>query len=226
MAPATGTALLLIGAFVLPGFVTLLLRERAYVVPGQVSPFERLLTALAYSAVIYGVLLAGGWALGIDREGISALYQGDRALGSYLLISLFGLLVLPGAITAAGLGWQRSKRLRPWVMETARISPAHSTPGAWDHFFRTGQVALVRATLNDGRVVAGYYGDESFAGYTAETPDLFLERRWTLDEDLWFKEEASHSLGLWIPHGSFVSVEFYDASESTGSQVGDVKTEE
>jgi hypothetical protein len=32
MAPETGTALLLLAAFLLPGFVTLLVRERTYVV--------------------------------------------------------------------------------------------------------------------------------------------------------------------------------------------------
>jgi hypothetical protein len=34
---------LVIAVFVLPGFVTLLLRERTYSVRGQDSPFERLL---------------------------------------------------------------------------------------------------------------------------------------------------------------------------------------
>lgn len=37
MAPATGTALLILGAFVLPGFVTLLFRERTYAVPGSLG---------------------------------------------------------------------------------------------------------------------------------------------------------------------------------------------
>lgn len=210
MAPATGTALLVLGAFVLPGFITLLFRERAYVVQSQVSPFERLLTALAYSAAIYAVLLIGGWSLGIDRQDVSALYQGERDLDSYIVLSLLALIVLPALIAVAGLCWRNSTHFRPWLMGKAGVSSAHSTPGAWDHFFRTGQVALVRATLSDGRVVGGYYGDESFAGYTAETPDLFLERRWVLDEDAWFKEESPESLGLWIPHGSLVSIEFYD----------------
>lgn len=53
MAPQTGTALLIIAVFVLPGFVTLLMRERTYRVKGQDSSFERLLNALYFSSIIY-----------------------------------------------------------------------------------------------------------------------------------------------------------------------------
>ena len=51
----TGTAILILGAFVLPGFIRLILRERLYVVHDHEAPFERLLSALLYSALIYGV---------------------------------------------------------------------------------------------------------------------------------------------------------------------------
>ena len=59
MAPETGTALLILAVFVLPGFVTLLLRERMFAVRGEDTPFERLLNALYYSALVYAVALGG-----------------------------------------------------------------------------------------------------------------------------------------------------------------------
>jgi hypothetical protein len=57
MALDTGTAILILGAFVLPGFITLTLRERLYIVRGEDTPFERLLSApplqrLAASAIL------------------------------------------------------------------------------------------------------------------------------------------------------------------------------
>lgn len=211
MAPATGTAVLVIGAFVLPGFVTLLLRERTYVVPGETTGFERLLTALAYSAFIYGLLIFGGWAFGygLGRADVAGFYRGERQLGDYLLVAGLGLGLIPSLIAGVGLKWRLSDSLRHNLLDRLGISPAHGTPAAWDHFFQTGQVALVRATLSDGRVVAGYYGDESFAGHSAEEPDLFLERRWMLDGDSWFAAEAPASIGLWLPRDSVVSLELY-----------------
>jgi hypothetical protein len=53
VAPQTGTVILVLAAFVLPGFVTVLLRERTYRIRAGSDPFELLLTALSYSAVIY-----------------------------------------------------------------------------------------------------------------------------------------------------------------------------
>jgi hypothetical protein len=50
MAPATGTALLILVAFVLPGFITLVARETTYVMRDAATPFERLLLSLSYSA--------------------------------------------------------------------------------------------------------------------------------------------------------------------------------
>ena len=72
--------------------------------------------------------------------------------------------------------WNRS-RLRESVLRRAGVSPAHKTPSGWEHFFLQGRWAYVRATLKDGRVVGGWFGPNSFAGYTAETPDLYLEQR-------------------------------------------------
>jgi hypothetical protein len=42
---------------------------------------------------------------------------------------------------------------------------------------------MVRATLTDTRVVGGYFGPGSLAGYSEQTPDLFIAERWILDED-------------------------------------------
>jgi hypothetical protein len=68
-----------------------------------------------------------------------------------------------------------------------------------------------RATLKDGRVVGGFFGPTSFAGYTAETPDLYLEKRYQLNEKAWFDEPAPGTLGIYIRADEIVSVEFYEA---------------
>lgn len=118
MAPQTGTALLLIAIFVLPGFVTLLIRERTYRVKDQDSPL---------------------------------------------------------AIPELGL--------------------------------------MLRVTLEDRRVVGGYFGEKSLAGYTARTRDLFIEQRWILDDEDWLERPAQESLGLWISEDQINSIEVYRSFE-------------
>src|SRR6478735_1695537 len=94
MAPQTGTALLIIAVFVLPGFVTLLMRERTYRVKGQDSPCERLLNALCFSSIIY-VVLGLAWVVdGLGRDDISRLYAGRDSVTVYFLLAVIGVFLL------------------------------------------------------------------------------------------------------------------------------------
>lgn len=109
MAPQTGTALLLIAVFVLPGFVTLLIRERTYRVKDQDSPFERLLNALYFSSIVY-VVLASMWMVnGLGREIVTRLSSAGRSrhrsiCSSSLWVSLYYLVQSPRQI---GIGRDR-----------------------------------------------------------------------------------------------------------------------
>jgi hypothetical protein len=219
VAPATGTALLLLVAFVLPGFVTLVVRETTYVVREATTPFERLLLSLSYSVRIYGVLILLAYVLGEHAHDIAAYYHGRRGLGAYILLGALALFVLPILISETGRFWRSSTRLRPAALKVLGISEAHSTPSGWDHFFGSDALALVRVTLDDQRVVGGYFGSDSLAAYSEHSQDLFLEQRWELDEEGWFVRPAPASLGIWLPHDHIVSLEVYapPPDEETGS---------
>ena len=135
MAPQTGTALLIIAVFVLPGFVTLLMRERTYRVKGQDSPFERLLNALYFSSIIY-VVLGLAWVVGgLGRDDISRLYAGHDSVGVYLLLAVVGLFILPAVIAELGRRWQKSRELRPWFLKRAGIDRGHAVPAGWEQLF-------------------------------------------------------------------------------------------
>jgi hypothetical protein len=210
VAPATGTALLILVAFVLPGFITLVAREATYVVRDAATPFERLLLSLSYSALIYGAVLLAALIAHVSTGEIASLYHGRGSLGEYAALGAATLFVLPVTISELGRRWRGSKEWRPSVLRRLGISPGHSTQSGWDHFFGGNTAALVRLTLDDGRVIAGYFGERSLAGYSEETQDLFLERRWELDEDGWFLRPAPASLGIWLSHEHVVSLEVYE----------------
>jgi hypothetical protein len=225
MAPETGTALLLLAAFVLPGFVTLLVRERTYMIKGEDSPFERLLNALYYSSIIYAILGLGLAAWKFDDGNISDLYAGHYALGVYLLLGGLALFMLPFAIAEIGRRWQGSEKWRPALLSKAKIDPGHGVAAGWEQLFlesptaKAGRGLMLRVTLDDGRVVGGFFGEKSLAGYTAHRRDLFIEQRWTLDKHEWFEEPATGTGGLWISEDQIHSIEVYepgpDASKST-----------
>ncbi len=209
MAPATGTALLVLAAFVLPGFVALKYREQTYVVKADDTPFERLLSALYYSFLSYIVLGIVAVAIaGVTTQDVSRLWDGHAEAGVYVALAAAGVLI-PIALAEMARWWD-SSRVRRRARAVAGLNLAHTTPSGWEHFFLSDRTCFVRVTLNDGRVIAGRFGEQSFAGYTAETPDLYLEERWTLDEKDWFNEPAAGSLGVYIRAAEIISVEFYD----------------
>jgi Family of unknown function (DUF6338) len=209
MAPATGTALLVLVAFVLPGFVALLIGERTHVVRRDRTPFELLLIATYYSVICWGIIALASWPFGLARADLLRWWH-EESLGRLGGLGLLAILVVPAIVATLARLWQRSKKWRPRALNWLRIHEGHSVPTAWDELFRRRKPALVRAVLTDGRIVAGYYGSTSFPGYGQESQDLLLQRRWTLDGDYWFLKRDENSHGLWLSAGSIVSLELYD----------------
>lgn len=214
----------------LPGFVTLLLKERAYTIRGDDSPFERLLNALYYSSLIYGVVGIVGWRLGLTKGDITELWHGDATYGAYLALALGGLFAMPLAVAEIGRWWNLSRRFRPWVLKKLRIDPGHSIPAGWEQLFAESQGALedrgllLRVSLEDGRTVGGFFGERSLAGYTTDTRDIFLEERWSLDEDDWFEAPVPESRGVWISDRQIQSVEAYAPPRPEPEGLGAIST--
>jgi hypothetical protein len=209
MTPQTGTALLVIAAFVLPGFVTLLVRERTYTVPSEQKPFERLLRALYYAALVYALAVGVGAMLGVDKQDLVDLYRGRKALGVLLGGAVLVVLVLPLIIAETGRHWRRSS-LRRTVLGWLRISIAHDIDSGWNQAFGEAPNAMfVRVTTHDNRVIGGMYAQGSLAGYSEQSHDLYLAQRWELDHDDWFERPAVGTLGVWVPKDNIASLEFY-----------------
>jgi hypothetical protein len=199
MAPQTGSALLVLAVFVLPGFVTLLIRERTYTVPSEQKPFERLLRALYYAALVYAIALGVGALLGLDKDDVEALYHGRKPLSTLVATAILVALVLPLLVAEAGRWWRLSK-LRGKVLQRLGISLAHDVDSGWNQVFSAAPDAMfVRATTHDGRVVGGMDVAGSLAGYSEQAHDLYLAQRWELDADDWFREPAVGTLGVWLP---------------------------
>ena len=106
MTPPTGTALLILVAFVLPGFVTLLISERTNVLRDTTSAFDRTLLALYYSVLTYLILGGAAWIFGFDRDDVRRLYR-TRARATSP--SVLAILVIPAALATVGRVWFRPR---------------------------------------------------------------------------------------------------------------------
>ncbi|MTD47636.1 hypothetical protein GKE82_26340 [Conexibacter sp. W3-3-2] len=212
MAPDTGTAILVLGVFVLPGFVTILLRERLYIVRRDDGAFDRLLLALFYSALVYVLVLAVAVIAGADRGDLIAIYEGRRSLRLSLIVGTCIVLVLPIVIAVAGARWSRSS-WRGRALRWLKLSTAHSTRSGWDAMFSQEGTAMIRVRTTTGRIVGGWYGSQSLAAYSDHGGDLFIAERWEFDDDGWFSKPAVGSLGLWVSAGEIATVEVYASTE-------------
>jgi hypothetical protein len=221
MTPDTGTAILVLGVFVLPGFITLVFREWLYAVKREESAFERLLHALFNSAIIYALGIAGGLVFGLDKEDVEGFYRGDKSLSEDFVAAVLLFLVLPASLAIVGSYWKGSRRFRPLVLRLLGSSTAHSTASGWNELFSLQDSAFVRATLSDGRVIGGLYTRGSLAGYSQHTQDLYISQRWELDDQNWFVKPAPRSLGAWFPRESIVSIDVYALEEVSGDRGGD-----
>jgi hypothetical protein len=133
MAPATGTALLILGAFVLPGFVAILVKERIYEVPNEQQPFDRVLQTLYYSLLVYSLPTLVAVVGGVDREDFERLFRGDVDLRLTAAIAIGIALLTPMGIAYAGRRWMISDA-RQTVLDKLKVSITHRTPSSWSHW--------------------------------------------------------------------------------------------
>ncbi len=218
--PATGTALLILVTFVLPGFVAVLLKERLYEVRGEESTFDRLLTTVYYSLLVYllpalavGVLSAFGV---LDRSHLDHFFRGDSPLWLTGLVAFTILLGLPALAAVAAWAWMNSETRGRVYASSDRLNPEHRTQTSWDFAFDHEQDLLLVVELKDGSRVAGYYGQRSHSGYGTRTRDLFLEERWDISADngsLIRPPADRHSVGIWIDADEIRLVDHYAMSD-------------
>ena len=218
--PATGTALLILVAFVLPGFVAVLLKERLYEVRGEESTFDRLLTTVYYSLLIYLlpalVVTVLSWFGRLDRSDLEQFASGRSPLWLTGLLGTTVLLVLPALAAVAAWLWMNSSWRRRLYASSSRLNVEHRTQTSWDFAFDHEQDLLLVVELKDGSRMAGYYGERSHSGYGTRTRDLFLEERWDVSSDdgaISRPPADRRSVGIWIDADEIRLVDHYAMSD-------------
>lgn len=192
--------LYLILAFLVPGLVTTYVR--AQFLTGRVrNVADSAVPYLALSVLYYGLSFPAveavlsvhepGWSKG--AAWIALIFLGP---------ALFGFLL---GLAAAG----------DWVRRLAArigLNPVHPAPTAWDYVFagRRGD-AFVLVTLENGSMIAGLFGADSFASSDPAERDLLIEEVHDVDDEGRWTERPER-VAILVPAKQIKHVEIWRTS--------------
>ncbi len=169
-------------AFVIPGFISI----KAYQVifPGtERATADQLIDAIAYSSINYALLIFPILAVesGTMRDSCRFLYY-----SFYIFVLFFAPIVWV-------LLWKYI-RTRDFFQRNA----PHPTAKPWDYVFAQRKSYWVKVTLKDGTVIAGRYGDKSFASSAPAPEQIYLEQTWVLNNNGGFERAKNDTAGVLI----------------------------
>jgi Family of unknown function (DUF6338) len=196
--PTTLTAVVILVAFLMPGFIAS--RALSFVYPSSETGETRaVLTAITLSSFNYAIL---SWI--IILAWWQSWYKSVEFLAAFVFFALFVspviIALLFGKVNDSD--WGRRMRQKFGVM--------HPIPKAWDHFFRRRVPCWVIATMKDGRVIGGLYGPNSFASSFPAQEDLYIEKVCTMSADGKMEGVIAQSVGAIIRMENVALLEFFE----------------
>ncbi|MUJ26313.1 DUF6338 family protein [Aliivibrio fischeri] len=182
--------------FVIPGFISIKTYELLY--PSQIrDSSKQVIDAITYSCVNYALLY---WLI-ISLEGQTGTDSFKIVHPNlYILFYIFVLLIFP-VILAFIWKWLRES-------EKFKNNIHHPTEKPWDYFFSQNKCYWVKVILNDGNIVAGYFGLNSFASSAPAEEQIYLEQTWKLRDDGSFERAINNTAGVIILTSEISHIEF------------------
>jgi len=202
--PTTINQVLILVAFVIPGFVLIRVKRLSY--PSAEESFQRmLLDSLTLSCIVHGLTSpVWYWCYASGAHG-----RRPVAFGVVVFAILFAVPVLLGLLYNLLAASGRAR----WLRELLNIPDP--LPTAWDYYFRKKPGCWVRVILKSGQVIAGLFGPSSFASSFPQKQDLFLEKLLSLDEDGMVAGWADDSAGALVKMEEVERLEFFEIEGMT-----------
>ena len=195
----TAVSVLVVVAFVLPGFVIARLAQVGRARDAGESDWALILRALSYAVLIHGVALF--WTAHLDNkvhESSAAWTHHVWAVTAYAGVLLVALPAVIGLTLGTILnGAEQHGQLTWWH----HLLGATDVRDAWDYAFQRMERETFVIVRTDKELVAGRYTTGSWAGRTPSPHDLFLEEVWLLAEDV-IVAPMEPPYSVWIPAAS------------------------
>lgn len=191
--------LVLFLTFVIPGFVSL--KTYQLLVPGpSLNSGDQLIDALAYSSLNYAVL----W---LPITWVASSQLSARAPWAYYGFFLLVFFVAPVLWV---LAW-RHLRTRRWIQKCL----PHPTGKAWDFVFEQRKALWVKVVMENGTIIGGWYGPNSFSSSAPAEEQIFIEQTWLLGDDGAFLRPKKLTAGVLIRSQQISHIEFRNSKEMT-----------
>lgn len=90
-------------------------------------------------------------------------------------------------------------------------------PTAWDYFFDQREPGFALVHLNNGKLIGGYWGAQSYAGSFPNDGDIYLEAVYEVDDAGVFGDPISNSRGVLLRKEQYSYIELFSVPASEGS---------
>jgi len=176
--------------FVTPGFISLKVWTLIHPSPRMILT-ERIMEAIIFSSLNYLVII---WLH-------SLLKDSNYGIWIYFLIALILSVIYPFL-------------LKKILLSSILKNKVNSImPKAWDYFFHKKEPCFVLIHLKDGKVIGGFYGDNSFASSYPEENDIYLEEIWKINERGAFADKIDRTNGLLVNKDAIEYIEFFKIND-------------
>jgi hypothetical protein len=232
MIPSGVPQLLILAAFVMPGFIfqATRLRFRGQL-PGERDQFSRVLRALGIS-FFFDLFYFAVFSRAIQATASNPEVIFERPVSAAVIAFNFVFLVpIIAALLDLGLSLRSDKRLQQagfWkatfsafgtLFTLAAYRLYNSAPSSWDFAARRLRPAWIRIQYTDNVWMGGYLGATGFINATPEPRELYLEQAWQLSDTGEFERPIDGSLGVWVNCTNAIAVEYIvAASKNEGTR--------
>lgn len=190
-------------AFLVPGY--LMFWIFSLFVPQRENPLQSaFLRYLFFSCLNYAL-----WSSLLFY--LSRINYADHHPYRWFLIMIGVTLISPMLLGTLFAWIIQQQWLRNLIFKISKNS-IHPIPTAWDYKMSKLSNSWIVVTLNDGSIVLGWYGSNSFSSSIAGERDLLLESVYQMDDNgAWSRRSKTD--GIWIPAGQIKWIEFFSDEE-------------
>lgn len=209
--PTSIEALLVIALVLSPGYLFTTVVRRSVAYAWETSELRLVLTTITAGTLIQLLGSPLGTITIINHYFAGTLMHNLSDLLVWALLVCVTLPVLSGAF----FGWLIARTPVDHVLEKFGLGFYDRTPSAWDYAAQEHDGVWVRIHLKDNQgIIAGKFGQDSFASLDPKRPDIYLQEAWLVDEHGNFVKPIVDSLGVWVAHDVMAYAHFLEGSEA------------